>query len=107
MAQAPSDQGGAYKPNQIKSKSNTTNVNISFVCCICISLINISDINECPDGVNSHKCVDNATCTDTDGSYTCPCNAGFTGDGFVNCTGMIIQYVLSEKIYYHTMSQGL
>ena len=31
-------------------------------------------------------CHDNATCTDSNGSYTCVCKSGFTGDGF-NCTG--------------------
>ena len=83
-------------------------MNISFTCCICISLIITSDINECPSpGVETHKCVKNATCTDADGSYTCPCDAGFTGDGFVECTGMIMQYILSEKIYDYTMWQGL
>ena len=39
-----------------------------------------SDINEC-DSIN--PCNDNATCADTFGSFTCTCNAGFTGDGTV------------------------
>ena len=40
-----------------------------------------SDIINCED---DDGCHDNATCTDGDGSYTCACNDGFTGDGF-NC----------------------
>ena len=55
--------------------------------CIFISFIYFSDFNECPDGVDSHDCVTNATCTDSDGSHTCSCDAGFTGDGFVACSG--------------------
>ena len=35
---------------------------------------------------NDDGCHDNATCTDDNGSYTCVCKDGFTGDGF-NCTG--------------------
>ena len=49
----------------------------------------MSDINECPSpGVDTHNCSGNASCTDTDGSYTCMCNAGYTGDGFV-CESML------------------
>ena len=38
------------------------------------------DIDECNDGTDTCN-VDNAACTNTDGSYTCKCNAGYTGDG--------------------------
>ena len=37
-----------------------------------------SDINECLVG---NDCHDNATCTNTDGSYLCTCNKTFTGNG--------------------------
>ena len=42
-----------------------------------------ADINECISG--SAECHDNATCTNTDGSYECTCDTGFSGDG-INCT---------------------
>ena len=32
-----------------------------------------------------NDCHDNATCSDTDGNYTCECDLGYSGDGF-NCT---------------------
>ena len=32
-------------------------------------------------------CDSNATCTNTNGSYICECNTGFTGTGF-NCSSM-------------------
>ena len=43
------------------------------------------DINECADP-NLNNCDPDATCTNTDGSYGCVCNDGFTGDG-ADCQG--------------------
>ena len=43
-----------------------------------------SDNNECTLGTNN--CHANAACTNTDGSFTCSCNAGYSGNG-VTCTG--------------------
>ena len=40
------------------------------------------DINECDDD----PCDDNAHCQNNNGSFTCTCQSGFTGNGF-NCTG--------------------
>jgi len=36
-------------------------------------------MNECLTG--SHNCSNNAECVNSDGTYYCKCNAGFTGDG--------------------------
>lgn len=41
------------------------------------------DINEC----DKDPCDNNAKCTNTDGSFYCTCNNGFTGNG-LNCTGI-------------------
>ena len=38
----------------------------------------ISDVDEC-QGVN--ECHENAMCSNTDGSYECTCDQGFSGDG--------------------------
>ena len=35
-----------------------------------------------------NNCHSNATCTNTEGSYTCVCKSGFSGNG-TSCTGMI------------------
>ena len=45
---------------------------------------NFSDNNEC--NLGSHNCATDATCTNTDGSFTCACNTGFSGNG-VTCAG--------------------
>ena len=45
-----------------------------------------SDNNECTLG--THNCHNNATCTNTDGSFTCACNTGYSGNG-VKCTGRL------------------
>ena len=43
-----------------------------------------ADIDEC--SVDPSSCDKNADCTNTDGSYSCTCKQGFTGDGAV-CEG--------------------
>ncbi|XP_077870047.1 uncharacterized protein LOC102805706 isoform X2 [Saccoglossus kowalevskii] len=40
-----------------------------------------SDINECLEKV----CHVDATCVNTNGSFNCFCNDGFTGDGVISC----------------------
>ena len=41
--------------------------------------IYISDIDEC--SAESSPCDENAECTNSDGSFSCLCKQGFTGDG--------------------------
>ena len=44
-----------------------------------------TDVDECT--LNTDDChATFATCTNTDGSFTCTCNTGYDGDG-VTCTG--------------------
>ena len=38
-------------------------------------------------GIDS--CVENADCTDTDGSYSCMCSSGYTGDGLSSCASKL------------------
>ena len=44
----------------------------------------LSDIDECSAGTDS--CHQEAMCMDTDGSYTCTCSNGYTGNGEI-CNG--------------------
>ena len=43
-----------------------------------------TDENECLGEGGGNNCSLDATCTNTQGSFTCGCNSGFTGDG-VTC----------------------
>jgi len=44
------------------------------------------DINECENG--DDNCNENANCTNTEGSFNCTCNLGYTGDGVI-CTSKL------------------
>ena len=63
--------------------TNTVNMIILIVLKICTNFV--LDINECQE--KSHNCDTVATCVNNDGSYTCTCNSGYTGDGR-SCNGM-------------------
>ena len=43
-----------------------------------------ADIDEC-ESDDLNNCHENAQCINTEGSFTCSCNTGYTGDG-VTCT---------------------
>ena len=54
--------------------------NKAYLCCCCV------DIDECSAGTAT--CPANSTvCSNTIGSYTCPCAAGYEASGN-NCLGM-------------------
>ena len=44
------------------------------------------DNNECL--LASHNCHTNATCVNTNGSFTCSCNNGYSGNG-ISCEGKL------------------
>ncbi|XP_076821613.1 uncharacterized protein LOC143468345 isoform X3 [Clavelina lepadiformis] len=53
------------------------------------------DIDEC--NLNLDNCDENAECTNTDGSFTCTCNSGYTGDG-MNCEPLAIQVTAGNNL---------
>lgn len=62
----------------------------------------LSDINECNEG--RHSCVENSTCVNSFGSYSCVCNVGLVGNGKVNCLGKLTWNSVSKKeLLYDTM----
>ena len=47
-----------------------------------------TDIDECDKSLGPNgKCGANALCSNTPGGFTCACQAGYTGDPYVNCYG--------------------
>ena len=47
-----------------------------------------ADIDEC----TSPDCDTNAECTNTEGSYTCSCRVGYTGDGKTCAGNFIVEF---------------
>ena len=60
----------------------------------------LADIDECMRNLSS--CHSLATCVDTEGSYTCPCNPGYIGDGFVSCTSKLTIKSMSSLLHTYT-----
>ena len=54
------------------------------------------DVDECSDG--SHNCNANAICTNSEGSFTCTCNSGYSGNG-LNCEGKsrVRQFIIDRN----------
>ena len=64
----------------------------------CFSFLNFVDTDECS---TVSPCHANATCNNTEGSYTCTCDSGYSGDGSL-CNGRKFFWfnkVTIEKIY--------
>ena len=60
-----------------------------------------TDTDECSNSTLNH-CDASATCTNTEGSYTCVCNAGYIGNG-TSCAGDVglavhYNYIFFQKI---------
>ena len=65
------------------------------------SMTSILDIDECTMGTDN--CAPEATCTNTEGSFTCTCNQGYTGNG-TSCTGKIVNvHVRHAHLYLHNV----
>ena len=55
-----------------------------FSCIIIRASVIFADIDECATDMDN--CAEQATCTDNEGSFTCTCNNGYTGNG-IRCDG--------------------
>ena len=64
-------------------------VDIKYQCAKVCLPENFLDINEC--STNSHICDVNAVCSNVQGSYTCACKSGYSGDG-KTCTGKLLRF---------------
>ena len=67
--------------------------NFITICCF-FSIPNFIDTDECS---TVSPCHANATCNNTEGSYTCTCDSGFSGDG-VLCNGRRFTWFNTEII---------
>ena len=56
------------------------------------------DIDEC--ATSGHSCHAQATCSNTQGSYSCMCNPGYNGDG-TSCQGMLNTILLADMLLLH------
>ena len=56
-----------------------------------------ADVNECTS--HNDTCHDNATCHNIQGSYTCSCNFGYTGNA-VFCTGMLLVILSHDHLHF-------
>ena len=74
-----------------------------------ISILMVSELDECSS--DPSPCDENALCTNSDGSYSCTCKQGFTGDGTL-CEGawefvkklvllIMINIYLFQYVVYH------
>ena len=74
----------SYPAAAPEGEPNLINISVYILYCYSTFHTCFIDIDEC--ATNTDNCDENALCTDTIGSFTCACNAGFSGNG-VTCQG--------------------
>ena len=60
------------------------------------------DVDECSD-LTSNNCHAMANCTDTEGSFTCSCNTGYSGNG-VSCNSEYEQTFMMTSVKPNTIN---
>ena len=92
-----------FKKHFTRKEAHVVSFTVLDMLKIFASLLNI-DVNECTAFPN--VCGANTDCNNTDGSYTCICKAGYTGDG-KTCSGKdlfylkLIVFTISETFLVH------
>uniref|UniRef100_A0A9L0S839 Pro-epidermal growth factor n=1 Tax=Equus caballus TaxID=9796 RepID=A0A9L0S839_HORSE len=81
LAGSEADLSGQTTPLGILSRSRGCEDNISESQQMLVAEIMVSDIDECQLGM--HTCGENASCTNTEGNYTCLCAGGLSGPGWI------------------------
>ena len=84
-----------FKPNQTYFQAALTPIQESTHC-LTLSCYYFIDIDECSE--RFHTCDGNANCTNTDGSFKCECEIGFSGDGHT-CTGIYTTFSKRKLIF--------
>ena len=67
---------------------------------VCTTNFLNTDINECSEGIDD--CDINADCADTDGSFTCICRQGYSGNGTF-CISKSVMACYSNNHYVNTI----
>ena len=62
------------------------------------------DVDECSN--NNGGCNADATCQNTEGSFTCTCKPGYSGDGF-NCVGRLIRQTMTKMKFQDSCWQSI
>lgn len=65
------------------TKLTLADADLCFVFYVVLALY-FSDVDECSS--NNGGCHEHATCDNTEGSFTCTCQPGYSGDG-LHCVG--------------------
>ena len=86
------DENGMNCSGKIQTDFDQQQNDLHLVCVV------HTDINECESN-DSNNCDENAQCTNTEGSYTCSCNTGYTGDGVI-CTSKLATTLLTILCMY-------
>ena len=69
-----------------------------------MSILNFSDVDEC--SADTDNCTQN--CENTDGSFTCSCNDGYTTtDNGITCDGMILSTFWNMTLQMITTSSTM
>ena len=89
-----------FKKHFTRKEAHVVSFTVLDMLKIFASLLNI-DVDECTAFPN--VCGANTNCNNTDGSYTCICKAGYTGDG-KTCSGKDLYYF---KLIVFTISETL
>ena len=55
----------------------------------------LSDVDEC--SLDPSPCDENAACTNSEGSFICACQRGFTGNG-TTCKGMTAKFIVLKFV---------
>ena len=78
-----------YTGDGLHCYSNATLPNSHLILMLPLS----SDVNECLD--TPGPCASNAVCTDSEGSFSCSCQPGYSGNGYQNCSSKCSDMTIS------------
>ena len=95
------DQQHGFEVGQDGRSCVGKNTVICFMAHLSLCIFNLFypfcvDIDECV--TSTHNCSESADCTNTNGSFTCQCKEGYTGDG-IECGGMIYAQMMVLSLF--------